>query len=356
MQEFTTETPYRFFAAANGTNGFRSYFDDIFLSEKFEKIYVLKGGPGTGKSTLLRELASAFTGQGIMTEIFFCSSDPTSLDAVLFSRGKRQIAILDGTAPHERDARIPGATDTLVNLGIGFDEECLRKQKREILDLQKKKSLAYKEAYFYLGLFGLFESKIEAEYKSRIKKEVIKDWIEKEFPLSGKEIMHGAFSPRLIRAFSRDGVKRLDSYEKISEKSIVFEGDEILSGILLSEIFSTLKERGCGGYYAPSPFADSLTDGILSGDLKISITARREKGEGALPCEDFLSPIEEELASVLQAYRTEANRYLALARDALMRASEQHFALEKIYTPAMHFERLRPLKETLKNQIAALLA
>ena len=46
----------KFFAAANSFNGFVSYFDCIFDSKDFSKIYVLKGGPGTGKSSLMRSV------------------------------------------------------------------------------------------------------------------------------------------------------------------------------------------------------------------------------------------------------------------------------------------------------------
>ena len=45
-----------FFAAANGFSGFRSYFPDVFKSSDYTRIFILKGGPGTGKSSLLRKL------------------------------------------------------------------------------------------------------------------------------------------------------------------------------------------------------------------------------------------------------------------------------------------------------------
>ena len=41
-----------YFAAANSYEGFISFFDNIFNSEKFDRIYVIKGGPGTGKTVM----------------------------------------------------------------------------------------------------------------------------------------------------------------------------------------------------------------------------------------------------------------------------------------------------------------
>ena len=55
MKESLSHTR-EFFASANGYTGFRSYFDEIFDSRDYTAIYVLKGGPGTGKSTLLKVL------------------------------------------------------------------------------------------------------------------------------------------------------------------------------------------------------------------------------------------------------------------------------------------------------------
>ena len=46
-----------YFAAANSYRGFISYFDKIFPSTEFEKIFVLKGGPGTGKTTVANIIA-----------------------------------------------------------------------------------------------------------------------------------------------------------------------------------------------------------------------------------------------------------------------------------------------------------
>ncbi len=356
MQPVSITTPYQFFASANGAEGFRSYFDEIFPSEHLDGVFILKGGPGTGKSTLLRSIAHAFDAPEIKTEIFYCSSDPSSLDGVLLSHGERRVAILDGTAPHERDARIPGATDILVNLGAGFDERLLREKKSEIVRLQKKKGLAYKEAYFYLQLFGIFRSKIEAEIKTRVKKDVIDAWVNKEIlPLVSKG-KQGVFSPRLIRSFSSKGKKRLDSYERLAKKSFVFCANEIESGILLREILTVLQRQKIGGFYAPSPFSPLMIDGIFLEDEKIAITACEEESDGTLSCRDFFSSTSKEQAEALKKYNEEAEHFLSLAKEALMIASKNHFALEGIYTPAMHFDRLEPITAKLGQQIASLLS
>ena len=347
MDASMTSMPLRFFAAANGASGFRSYFDEIFSSEKSEGVFILKGGPGTGKSTLLRDLASVFDREDTEMEIFHCSSDPKSLDGLYLTHAGRSVCILDGTAPHERDARLPGACDELFDLGACFDTNLLRAEKKAILSLQKEKSLAYKEAYFYLNLFGIFDNKIKAETRKRIDKKKIKGFFnERILPLISIK-SNAEFSARLIRAFSSDGLVSLDTYEVAAKEKIVFSSDENEGSLLLFEILSLLSATGAGGYYSPSPFSEDRIDGIFLKDEKVSFTM----GSAGIDCGQFFIPPSAEEAARISTYRAEAERFLALAKEALARASESHFALEKIYTPAVDFTRMRPMKDSLVQKI-----
>ena len=46
----------RMFPGGNTSEGFYSYFDNI-LGRDANRLYILKGGPGTGKSTIMRKFA-----------------------------------------------------------------------------------------------------------------------------------------------------------------------------------------------------------------------------------------------------------------------------------------------------------
>ena len=107
MQESRT-----YFAASNSFDGFKSNFDGVFSPLKLKKLFILKGGPGTGKSTLMREVAKNFDGVLTVTNIL-CSSDTASLDGVLLERDGTIVAIADGTAPHVIEPRFPGAVEEI---------------------------------------------------------------------------------------------------------------------------------------------------------------------------------------------------------------------------------------------------
>jgi hypothetical protein len=143
---------HHYFAAANSSEGFKSYFEEIFGAA--DMLYVIKGGPGTGKSSFMKKIAAAAERRGRMVEYYFCSSDPSSIDGVLILGGDETVGIIDGTAPHTFEPTYPGAREEILNFGEFWNRELLRGQKNEIFALSNKKSAAYKRAYSYLRSCG----------------------------------------------------------------------------------------------------------------------------------------------------------------------------------------------------------
>ena len=87
----------QYFLGANAPTGFYSLYDGLLPPEKARAIYILKGGPGCGKSTLMRKIGAWAEESGLKTEYILCSGDPDSLDAVILPA--LGVAIVDGTAP-----------------------------------------------------------------------------------------------------------------------------------------------------------------------------------------------------------------------------------------------------------------
>ena len=68
-----------FYLGANSPTGFYSLYDQLLEPEQAETIYILKGGPGCGKSSLMRRVAQAMEEKGASVEYIACSGDPDSL-------------------------------------------------------------------------------------------------------------------------------------------------------------------------------------------------------------------------------------------------------------------------------------
>ncbi len=134
------------FPGSNTPIGFYSFYKQGL--KDMERVFVLKGGPGTGKSTLMRKIAYNMSERGYDIELWQCSSDNDSIDGTIIPA--LSIAIVDGTAPHVVDPVYPGAVDEIVNLGNHWNQELLRQHKDEIKELTQNISACFAEAYVCL--------------------------------------------------------------------------------------------------------------------------------------------------------------------------------------------------------------
>ena len=105
-----------YFGAANTSRGFENYFPNIFNPKNFDRIYIIKGGPGSGKSTIMKKIAKAAVQKGYEPILYRCSSDVQSLDGIIVEN----IGIIDGTSPHICEARYPGAVERIIDTGRFF--------------------------------------------------------------------------------------------------------------------------------------------------------------------------------------------------------------------------------------------
>ncbi len=140
------------FLGANSANGFVSYFRDSYDADTGFKAYIIKGGPGTGKSSMMKQLAALFADRGEKVEICPCSSDPESLDAVIFHNKK--VVIMDGTAPHTVDPAYPGVCETIVNLSDCWKKDSFDAHREEILALTRKNKELHARASKYIKAAG----------------------------------------------------------------------------------------------------------------------------------------------------------------------------------------------------------
>ncbi|MHB9059512.1 MAG: ATPase, partial [Bacillota bacterium] len=84
------------FPGGNTSQGFKSFYDYIIRPDA-TRIFVLKGGPGVGKSSFMRKIATELVDLGFDVEFMCCSSDNGSLDGVVIPA--IGVAMIDGTAP-----------------------------------------------------------------------------------------------------------------------------------------------------------------------------------------------------------------------------------------------------------------
>lgn len=136
-----------FFPGGNTSFGFYSFYHYL-VKPTVKRKFILKGGPGVGKSHFMKEIAQYFLNQGYDIEYHWCSSDPDSLDGIVI--GSHQAAILDGTAPHIVDPRYPGAVDEIVNLGQYWQHSLISEHRARVIEISDQISFCFQRAYHRL--------------------------------------------------------------------------------------------------------------------------------------------------------------------------------------------------------------
>ncbi len=143
------ENKIAFFLGANLKEGFVSYFDTLHNLEKGHFTYIIKGGPGTGKSGLMKRIAKHFEDKGFTVIYVPCSSDPHSLDGIIIP--KLKISIADGTAPHVIDPVYPGCRDEIINVGSFWKGDFLAENEEEIISASKENKALLKKAARFIS-------------------------------------------------------------------------------------------------------------------------------------------------------------------------------------------------------------
>jgi len=336
-----------YFAAANGYLGFRSYFNKIFSPNEYKRIYILKGGPGTGKSSLMKKIKSCFCEMGVEVESILCSSDPESYDGIIIKGENGKFAILDGTAPHETDAKIPGAVDEIVNLGVAWNRDALMNFREEIIMINERKKSHYVKAYKYLKLAGEL-APIKAP-DCRINFQLCRDFVEQIISDFDNKNQGRIPKIKLISSFGKEGYKTLDQSFFSVKNQISIVGNPADRTAFMDYLKNESIRRNVDFTLFPTPLSDSITEGIYfeENDTFISTAVN---SENKVDISGFVSHIENDMCDS-KFY----DELINSSKEEFLKASRAHFELEAIYTPAMCFDKIDAIRESIIADIKSMI-
>lgn len=356
------------FAAANSGRGFRSFYREIFGEGGIERRYLIKGGPGTGKSSFMRQVAELSAKRGAEVEYYRCSSDPESLDGIVLDR---RIAVFDATAPHAEDPDLCGARDEIVDLGVFWDADALFSKRAEIESLCAKKKEEYALAYKFLEAALAVSDASHAIAAPIVKLDKLRRAVRRTLSCmpdgDGYSLMAG-----LVGSIGMKGVRRLDYYERRARRLVAIEDFMGIGGLYLLEVAreGARKQRKLRISY--DPIDTSLPDAILfEDDLTAFVLAPTEddseiikKADTVVRCRRFADMSElglrerNERKRIRSDYRSAVRLREALcdsAAERMRRAGELHFELEKIYGEAMDFSALSRFCRSMAERICGYL-
>lgn len=351
----------KYFLAANSCEGFYSHFTDNYNANDGWRAYLIKGGPGTGKSSFMKYIAVTAQKQDIPFELFICSSDPNSLDGIILPTKK--IIVLDATPPHAVEPAFPAVCEEIINLGAFWDSEKIRANGKEVIEVTLKNKLLHKKASAFLKAAGElildnYKTALactDKEKTARFAETLCKRYLTKNEQQPSEQV-------RFIEGISPLGIISYSKTVTENYKQIVVISDNFgsASNIIMQTVRKNALSLGHNIITLKNPFLPStLIDHILIPELSLAfvregeymhfncearrIHARRFVNNGKLHNSigriKFSKKISREL--------------LISAAEMLSRAKTVHDRLEKYYIDAMDFNSLTEFaKETTKKMFS----
>ncbi len=349
--------PRQSFAASNSCEGFKNYYGEVFTDTRIDRLHIIKGGPGTGKSHFMKVVARHARERGYDVTEYDCSSDPASLDGIrLFKAGAPTVGLLDGTAPHVREPIIPGARDEIVNLGVFWNPRALAGQKDTIAALGQSKSTAYARAYACLRAAGEMDDLADSLMEGCVRTDRLN-------ALAARILRHEPSGerfeaiPALRRAISMTGKHTLHSYEAAARTLLLPDDGYGLGARLMLALLAISESRRHRVYVSYDPIYPDKVDGLLYPDTGLCVLSCEAQPREEVPAR-AISLRRYANTEVLREVRGELRHTLAL-RESLTQtalrhmatAATYHFELEKIYSAAMDFRAKEAFTERFCGEL-----
>lgn len=340
----------RFFLGANSGRGFQNLFSKFCEEEQHYDLLVLKGGPGAGKSTMMRRIGEAMEAKGEDVEYFYCSGDPDSLDGVHIPRIRT--AVLDGTSPHVIEPRYPAAVERYVNLGQFYDIAAAKKAREEIIRHTNSCKEAYRRAYRALSASAHME---DSAYQLLSESFDINKLLRRTEGIISREIRgkgsDGAMQQRFLESITHKGmITRFDSVECISPKVYHIYDSYGFSYPMLQKILNAVQCKNYGAVVCPDPEHMERIKHLLIPELGTAFVTIKD-GEQC-PCAAYRRIHID--AMLAPAYRKKWKGRLTFLRKmkktlcdegvaTLKEAKQAHDALEEMYHSHVDFSGLDQL-------------
>lgn len=356
----TVSSDIQYFLGANAPGGFFSLYDQLLPPEQAQVIYILKGGPGCGKSTLMRRIGGWAGEAGLETECILCSGDPDSLDAVILPG--LGAAIVDGTAPHVVEPKYPGAVERYVNMGDCYDGEALRPLKGEIMDCMRGYKGCYQRAYRCLDA----AAEIMEDQRSALCTELLSQKLAKRAAgILSRELPRrasarpGQVKQRFLGAVTHQGTVCLYGTAQAQCDKIYILTDSCgLAHELLLPLLTGAVERGFDVVACPDPMAPDRLAHLLIPQLELAfLTALPGCSFPEKPyrCIRLEAAADEELLRRNRPRLRFAKKVSAAlveeAVSSLSQAKAMHDDLEGIYNPHVNFALVEEFAQKLWREL-----
>ncbi|MBR5941830.1 MAG: hypothetical protein IKZ81_00615 [Clostridia bacterium] len=354
------EKSTHYYLGANSGEGFVSHFDELDCLAGLNRKIIIKGGPGTGKSRMIRRVAEHYESMGKGIEYIHCSSDPDSLDGIIV--GELGICIADGTAPHVLEPDLPGVRDSIVNTGDFWDEKALAASADAVTDLKKRIKHEYNSVYRALKGAERLKSDNFNIVDAAVKREKLKAYTQR---LIRREIAFSAdpspyYSRRYLSGITPLGVLIFwNTVRTLCDRVYVINDEYGIGRYILEELRTAAVMRRQSVIACLCPlYEEEAIEHLILPDLKLAFVTSNEYH--AFPDEPYkrinMQRFYDGEAVRARRNRIRFNKKTAAALidkscETLAGIKRMHDKLEGYYTRSMDFAKLEGLTRSVIDRL-----
>ena len=351
-----------FFLGANSGQGFQNLFPRFCEPENHYDLLVLKGGPGVGKSTMMRTIGKAMEEKGEQVEYLYCSGDPGSLDGVHIPR--ICTAVVDGTAPHVIEPKYPAAVDRYINLGQFYDIAAAKRSRADVIRHTQAGSAAYQRAYRAFGAARQMDDGAAALIAEGLDAGKL---LRRTDGIIGREIRGkgsgGRDEYRFLGSLTCQGpIWRFDTVQTLCPRIYQLQDTYGLAAPMLQRIHAAASARGFRAIVCPDPEHVDRIQHLLLPELGLGFVTSRDGMEYAGPAYRRVrldAMVDSSHYKRFKARLRFSNRVSHALReeglDALREAKAAHDQLEAVYHPHVDFDGVQQMAKAELERIESYL-
>lgn len=327
-----------YFAEGLTTRGYISLLPNMMPS--WQRAYILLGGPGTGKSTMIKVIGLELLDRGYEIDFLRSVRDPNSMAGFIIPR--MGLAMLDAMEISPLRWQAPGVIEKFTDFSLFCDELKLEKQRPLIIEIEKKlqelQMALEEELASELGtLIGSRTAKLPKEKGNiswilgnsaqlKVKKENTGPWPLAENAL--KLLQKSVINPFFLHGLTAEGWLNLAPHFLTDFDQIRLEGDETLDA--LDWVLREAQQLGQLIEIVLHPLNPDEVIGIAFPERHLAIWQGNPEN---LQDQGLDRPLSETLKETLASWQTKRSQ------------------LKGIYMDAANFDQVDSHREILINQI-----
>lgn len=351
-----------YFLGGNTPFGFYSLYHQLSDPDKYQAVYILKGGAGCGKSSLMRRVGQKAQQAGFDVVEVPCSGDPDSLDAVLLPQ--LRAAVVDGTAPHVVEPKCAGVVERYVDLSHFYNWAQLQPLKADIMAAGHACSACYKRVYRCLGAAG----ELLGDVRDRVSSEALTQKLARRARgIIARELKPIAATPGeetqgFLSAVTHQGTLTLwETVEEQAERVYELWDSYGLAHDLLAPILSAALATGHRVLACPDPMAPDRLAHLIFPDLSLAFVT--SNSHTPWPHHPFRrlrldAMVDREVYRAsrprLRFAQKVAQALVDQAIDGLRQAKAAHDVLENYYNPHVDFDGVYQVADQVTRDILSL--